>query len=710
MQNAKMRNAFVHYCIRALLHSCIRAFRHWSMPVAFRRAFFSGLLAALTVLAGTPVRAQQLRRPMSLVDLAELPRILDPQLSPDGRSVIYTLTRADWKANRAVPHIWRQSVGGGQPTQLTNGDAGEASARWSPDSKSLLFLARRDETDTQIYLLPSEGGEAQELTRHGTSVSQPAWSPDGSAIYFLASDPPTSDERDRDHLKDDVFAFEKNFKQRHLWRVTVPSGAELKLTDGDFSVLSYRPSRDGRQIALHRAPTPLVDDSVRSEVWVMDASGRNTRAVTSNSVEELEAELSPDNTQILFLAEANSALEPYYSSTIFLVPAGGGAPRLLLPDFPYGVEHASWTPDGAIVASVNMGTHSEIFRIDVAARRAKALTDGRHSVQFWSVVPAARRMIFQLDEPTRIGDAWTLPLDGGTPTRVTGIYDSLERNFNLPRQDKVAWKGADGVTVEGLLFYPLAYEAGKRYPLVVQMHGGPSESDKFGYGPGVIVNYMPVLTARGYAVLRPNYRGSAGYGNAFLRDIVGSYFKNMHLDVMAGIDYLVHQGIADPDRLAVMGWSAGGHLTNKLITFTNRFKAASSSAGAADWTSMFAQTDLRSDRTLWFGGSPWQADAPIDVYWSNSPLKDAARVKTPTLFFVGQEDSRVPMPQSVEMYRALVANAVPTRLYVAPREGHQWTELRHQLYKANAELEWFERYVMDRSYNWERAPGDGAKK
>jgi dipeptidyl aminopeptidase/acylaminoacyl peptidase len=681
------------------------------MPFAFRPAIFGLLLAALTVLASarTPIHAQQPRRPMSIVDLAELPRILDPQLSPDGRSVIYMLTRADWKANRAVPHIWRQTVGGGQPAQLTNGNAGEASARWSPDGKSLLFLTRGDESGTQIYLLPSEGGQAQALTRHGTSVSQPAWSPDGSAIYFLASDPATADERDRDRLRDDVFAFEENLKQRHLWKVAVPSGSELKLTDGDFSVLSYRLSQDGRQIALHRAPTPLANDSGRSEVWVMDASGRNARAVTSNSVEEIEAELSPDNTQILFLAGANSALEPDYNSTIFLVPAGGGAPRLLLPDFPYAVEHASWTPDGAIVACVNMGTHSEIFRIDVAARRAKALTDGRHSVQFWSVVPAARRMIFQLDEPTRIGDAWTLPLDGGTPSRVTGIYDSLERNFNLPRQEKVAWKGADGVAVEGLIFYPIGYQAGKRYPLVVQLHGGPSESDKFGYGPGFIVNYVPVLTARGYAVLRPNYRGSAGYGNAFLRDVVGSYFRNMHLDVMAGVDDLVHQGIADPDRLAVMGWSAGGHLTNKLITFTNRFKAASASAGAADWISMLAQTDQRTDRTSSFGGSPWQANAPIDAYWSNSPLKDAARVKTPTLFFVGQEDSRVPMPQSVEMYRALVANAVPARLYIAPREGHQWGELRHQLYKANAELEWFERYVMDRSYTWERAPGDERK-
>ena len=189
-----------------------------------------------------------------------------------------------------------------------------------------------------------------------------------------------------------------------------------------------------------------------------------------------------------------------------------------------------------------MGVHSEIFRIDVATGAAKALTDGPHAVLSWSIVPSANRMVFQLDEPTRLGDAWTLPIDGGTPTRVTGIYDTLTRDFALPRQEKVSWKGADGVTIEGVLFYPIDYQQGRRYPLVVQLHGGPPLSDKFGYGPGVIFNYVPVLTGRGYAVFRPNYRGSAGYGTAFIRDIVGHYFNNMHLDVMAGVDALVKQG------------------------------------------------------------------------------------------------------------------------------------------------------------------------
>jgi len=274
----------------------------------------------------------------------------------------------------------------------------------------------------------------------------------------------------------------------------------------------------------------------------------------------------------------------------------------------------------------------------------------------------------------------------------------------VPRQEKVTWKSKDGTTIEGLLIYPENYTAGTRYPLVVQMHGGPEESDKFGAGPGLLLSYFPVLSGKGWFVFRPNYRGSTGYGNAFLRDVVNGYFKNMQYDVMTGVDSLIKQGLVDGDRMVVMGWSAGGHLTNKLVTMTNRFKAASSGAGVADWQSMYAQSDARDNRTLWFGGTPWQRDAPIEMYWKHSPLKDAANVKTPTLFFVGDTDERVPKQQSIEMYRALKSNGVPTHLYIAQREPHQWQELRHQIGKANEEMAWFEKYALGRTYAPEIAP------
>ena len=369
----------------------------------------------------------------------------------------------------------------------------------------------------------------------------------------------------------------------------------------------------------------------------------------------------------------------------------------------YDIERAAWSKDGKSIFFVaNMGVHSELFELPASGGTPRQLTDGKHAIQAWSL--DSDRHVFTVSEATNPGDVWIMARSASTPSRVTHVFDYLARDFRLARQEAIQWKGADGVTVEGLLSYPLDYQPGQKYALAVLTHGGPRASDKYGLGNW---SYdIQVLTGKGYAVLQPNYRGSIGYGDPFLRDMIGQYFRNAHLDVMTGVDEVIRRGIADPDKLVKAGWSGGGHMTNKIITFTDRFKAAASGAGAANWVSMYAQSDIRANRTPWFGGTPWQKDAPIDVYWNNSPLKDVAKVKTPTIFFVGERDQRVPMPQSVEMYRALKSNGVPTNLYIAPREPHVWEELRHQLFKANAELEWFEKHTSTRAYTWEKAPDD----
>ncbi|HXI30986.1 MAG TPA: S9 family peptidase, partial [Vicinamibacterales bacterium] len=611
------------------------------------------------------------------------------------------------KINRLVFHLWRRPIGGGPPQQLTFTETGDQPlVRWSPDSKTLLFGR-----DGQFMLMPADGGEARVLTKHATSVTSPTWSPDGTAVYFTAAEPRTSEERERDRVRDDVYAFDENYKLRQLWKIVVATGGETQITTGPTTVNEYRLSLDGRRIAVQRAPTPNDEDAIRGELWVMDASGENARALTRNAIEERGIDISPDGSQLLFLADTNDRFEPYYPTTLFVVPAAGGAPRALLSDFRYAIDQALWAPDGrSIIASANMGLHSELFEIDAQSGRPRQLTDGQHFVPpGWSIAAGARTIVCQLDEPTRFGEAWTLALaESATLTRATGVFDAVERDMALPRQEKVEWKGADGAPIEGILFYPIGYEAGRRYPLVVQLHAGPMESDKFGAGPGLLLNYFPVLTAKGYAVLRPNYRGSAGYGAAFLRDVNNGYFHNMAPDVLAGVDHLVQTGVADPNRLVVMGVSAGGTLTNKLVTMTDRFKAASASAGVADWTSLWGQTDFTGFRITYFGGTPWQKNAPVDQFWAGSPLKDVANVKTPTLLFAGDSDARVPMAQSLEMFRALKSHNVPTHLYIGPREGHLWADPRHLLFKANAELEWFAKYVGGGGYVWEKAPDPAA--
>jgi dipeptidyl aminopeptidase/acylaminoacyl peptidase len=643
---------------------------------------------------------------MSAVDLLEVPRLGDPQLSPDGTQVLYVVSEASWKANRPLGHVHRVNADGTAARQMTRGAEGETSPRWSPDGKQIAFLSKRPGAEpTQIFVMAADGGEGAALTSHPTAVRNIQWARDGSGLFFLAAEPKTPEEKARAEAKDDAVSFDEDYKQVHLWRTSREAKAATRVTSGDFSVLQYSISRDGRRIAFLRAPSPLFGDNEKGEVWVMDADGGHAAAVTKNAVDEYFPSLSPDNTQVLWTSPAGPQAEPYYNARAFVAPAAGGPARVLAPDFPYSIERAQWGRDGrSVLLSANLGVHNEVFLLDLASQRYKQVTDGQHELIGSSYLPDRGRLVLIVDEPNDPGELWLYTVDGPpAPARqVTHAGERYAKDFKLGRQERIEWKGADGTTVEGLLHYPVDYEAGRRYPLVVQTHGGPRSSDRYSFGDWQ--SYVKVLTGRGYAVLQPNYRGSTGYGDAFLRDMVGSYFRNSHLDVLAGADKVIAMGVADPDRLIKMGWSAGGHMTNKIITFTDRFKAASSGAGAANWVSMYGQSDTRDYRTPWFGGTPWQKDAPIDVYWDSSPLKYVANVKTPTLFLVGERDVRVPPPQSYEMHRALKANGVPTKLYVAPREPHTWEELRHQLFKINVELEWFEKYAMGRTYTWETAP------
>ena len=639
----------------------------------------------------------QAKRPMGLVDLLNIPRVGDPQLSPDGRAIIFWLSTPDWSANRRVARLWRINIDGTGLRQISKEPGPPPNARWSPDGKTIAYLS-----GGSVWVMPAAGGTPRQVSKR-TGVSELAWHPGGAFIYFLANDAPTEAELRRQRARGDVVVLDE-LRARHLWRMAVASGAETRVTNGTDYIFAFKISGNGERIIISRRPTRLPADSDKMELWNIAADGSAPIQLTKNVVPEEEGDLAPDGSQVLFVARANHREEPYYNANLFLVPAKGGRARALMPNFPHEVLRAGWASDSkSIWMIVNTGVRIDLFKVDLASPKPQQITSGDHALVPLSWSTAGERHVFMIDEPTRIGDIWTWAPGEASMRRVTGVYDHLDRDFALPRQERVEWKGADGVRIEGVLTYPLDYKPGTRYPLVVHLHGGPESSDRFGWG-SIFFYYQPAWAARGYAILRPNYRGSSGYGNAFYREPVGGYFKNSHLDVLAGVDRVIAMGIADPDRLAMTGWSAGGHLVNKLITFTTRFKAASSGAGVANWISLYGTSDNRYDRDLWFGGTLWQKKAPIETYWEHSPLKYITAARTPTLFLIGEDDSRVPMSQSIEMSRALKAQGVPSELHIAPNEGHEWIQPVHQLHKMNAEMDWIERYTRQVEYPPEAIP------
>jgi len=645
--------------------------------------------------------AQDTRPVMSIVDMLNVPQMSSPHLSPDGESLIFEVAEADWKKNEQVTHLWIQR-GDAVPVQVTYGVEGETDPVWSPDGQHIAFLTKRGEDEeAQVFLLPTAGGEARRLTSHDASVDNVSWSPDSSEIYFLAEDPETEEEKKKEKLKDDAFMFDEDKKHKHLWRQSLDAEEATRLTEGDFTIRAYELSRDGKQIVVQRAPTPLLNSIFEAELHLIDVNGENWRQLTDNDDSESAPEISPNGDSVLYISDVNATGDPYYNGNLFVVSTDGGEPRLLMAGDTWEIDNASWSDNGrSIYFIANTGVRSNLYEVDLDSERVSQVTEGDHALFGWEYLPDIDQHIAGISTPDNPGEVWRVR--NGRSSRLTSLYDDLSSEFFLPRQEAVTWAGDDGTVVEGLIYYPRDYEKGKRYPLAVQTHGGPAASDKFRY-PGW-GSYMQILTGRGWLVFRPNYRGSVGYGDEFLRDMVGHYFNQAHLDVMTGVDHLIEQGLADPDRMIKMGWSGGGHMTNKIITFTDRFKAAASGAGAANWVSMYGQTDIRIHRENWFGGSPWIENAPVEKFWEHSALSNIWKVRTPTIVLVGQNDERVPATQSVELFRALRANGVDTHLYMAPREPHGWRELRHRLFKVNIELEWFDRHALGQEYVWEEAP------
>jgi dipeptidyl aminopeptidase/acylaminoacyl peptidase len=648
------------------------------------------LLAAVSLFAGT--------KKMTVEDSLAIHRVSGPKFSPDGAWVLYSQTDWDRKNDRQVSHLWIGRTNGSQPAvRLTNGEKGETQPQWAPDGKQIAFLADRATGDAkngnQIWLIRAEGGEAEKLTSDDNAVSSFQWSPDGKRIAYITRDTP-SDKADREKKKKDKFdaiLVDADYSYSHLWTIDLASRSKKRVTEGAFTVQSPRFSPDGKNIAFVRSGMGAQESSWfdlnadrNSDIYVVSADGGTPKQMTNTPGPETAPVWSPDGTELAYL----SAMDPRSWAEkvdVVVMPANGGPARNLTRDFPDSATGATWSPDGkSLLFDSEEGLRRHIFRISSNGGRAVHITEGEAIYADFEISRDGNRIATTVDNGMSPSEIFVVAVNGSGRTRISRANPDFD-DFAVAKSESVHWKGPDNFDVEGWLTYPLDYTAGKKVPLILNIHGGPYGANSARYDAR-----SQIFAAHGYAVLAPNPRGSTGYGMKFEQANVSDWGGKDFGDLMAGVDALIAKGVADPDKLLVMGGSYGGFMTFWTITQTNRFKAAIGHAGISDWYSFYGQSDIPSLMEYGFGGLPWKS---TETYRKYSPITYIKNVKTPIMITHGEQDRRVPIQQAEEYYRGLKGVGDEVIFVRYPREGHGIAEPNHQIDLVGRQLEWFEKHL-----------------
>ena len=650
----------------------------------------------------------QERKPVTFEDLLGLAGVDSPMISPDGDSVVYVVT--SWEEDddgkmQSVGHLWRVSTDGSAPAQLTSSPKGESAPAWSPDGKWMSFLSARgggndDEPKPQIWLLNATGGEAVQLTESAEGVASYAWSPDGSAVAFTTRDALSPEEEKARDRRDDQAVFEGDDRMVHLWTVDVSEGTTQRRTEGKAFDVQGSPSwsSDGTRIAFAAKPTRWTRDG-RSDVYLVTLADNRVEAITTNPGPDDAPAFSPDGRFIAFLTTPN-ATEPLPDGTqvgalanarIGLYDVGARRVDVLSdPSFDLIPGAPRWTPDGKrLLFTVGERVYREAYAYDLESERFQRLTTGR-LVELGPTSKDGSLVAFTLQSSTEPEDVYVAGPDFASPRKLTTTNPQTAR-FAIGATDVVTWKSSDGLDVEGLLLKPVGYEPGRRYPLLVVAHGGPTgahmDSYRVGYGDG-----GQHWAGQGWAVLYPNPRGSTNYGETFMRANLADWGGGDYRDIMSGVDAVIAMGVANPEKLAIQGWSYGGYMTCWTVTQTSRFKAAMIGAGLTNLVSMYGTNDIPNYLSTFFEGA--LSPETVHLYRERSGLTHVERVTTPTLILHGGSDERVPVGQPMEFYRALKDRGVATELVFYPREGHGFREYYHRLDRLRRQYDWIKRYTL----------------
>jgi dipeptidyl aminopeptidase/acylaminoacyl peptidase len=625
-------------------------------------------------------------------------------VSPDARRVAFQVGVAvmDGEKSEWLTHIHVANADGSGPFQLTHGDKSATAPAWSPDGRWLAFLSSRS-GKSNIWRIRVDGGEAEQVTDEKGGVTAFQWSPDGKSLAFLMPDPPTEEEERAAREKRDARVVDDNVKLSRLYVIPLARDSAGKrvarrLTPGDRNVgapfgggdFSWAP--DGSAIAFSHTRSPSPNDWTSADVSLVDVAGGAVRALAASSAAEADPWFSPDGKWIALTVSDNPPTWGF-TSRVHLVAAAGGEPRALAESYDRQPNIIGWSRDGKLVYVTE--TYRTVDRLSALPADGKAPVDispPDAMVSGAALNPTATHVGFVSQAADRAPEAAISSLGGFKPSVVSRVQDLPP--VPLGRTEVVTWPAPDGKTIEGLLTYPVGYRTGARVPLLVIVHGGPTGVFTRSFIATRGAYPIAAFASEGYAVLRPNVRGSSGYGREFRYANYQDWGGGDYQDIMSGVDAMIQRGIADAERLGVMGWSYGGFMTSWIITQTKRFRAASVGAGVTNLMSFTGTADIPGFIPDYFGGEFWDA---FDRWRAHSAMFNVKGVSTPTLIQHGEQDLRVPISQGYELYNALKRQGVPTRMVVYPRQPHGIQEPKLQLDAMKRNLEWFQQWVLGRT-------------
>jgi dipeptidyl aminopeptidase/acylaminoacyl peptidase len=660
------------------------------------------IIAIVLCFAGSPFA--QGKRPLNVDDLFNLKEVRDPQRSPDGKWVAYTVARAIKDTDKNDTDVWMVSWDGQQQVQVTSSAEGESSPRWSPDGKYLAFLSSRQGAKTaQVWLLNRAGGEAVKLTDVKGGVSDYAWSPDSKRFVLVVEDPDPSAAADKEtekkdtepktpkpivinryYFKADVSGYLRG-ERSHLQLFDIAAKKAEPLTPGAFDEEAPAWSPDGSQVAfIRRHGEGDVDKAPNHDLFVIEArAGATERRLTTTAADEGgRPAWSPDGRSIAYLLGDELKYSAYDQNRLAVLPAAGGQSRILTDALDRPVRAPFWTAEGSILFSVSDDRSEHIAKIPASGGRIEKLLTGPRVINSFSA-GADGALAVIASTPTDVPEIYAL--EAGKLRRLSHQNDDWLKGVLLGTTEEFSAVSKDGTDVHGLIVKPPSFLTGRKYPTLLRIHGGPNGQDSNAFS-----FERELLAASGYVVVAVNYRGSNGRGSAYQKAIFADWGNKEVVDLLGAMDYVQKLDYVDAARLGIGGWSYGGILTNYTIATDGRFKAAISGAGSSNQISMYG-TDMYITQYENELGPPWKnPDLWVKLSY---PFFHADRIHTPTLFMGGEKDFNVPLLGGEQMYQALRSLGVDTELVIYPNQFHGITIPSYKKDRLERYVAWYDKHL-----------------